>query len=65
MLSISTGAEKYTLLLDISHIILPRIVSEKSPITEITLRPLLSILKKMNSAYSAVKAVIHKSLYRY
>ena len=46
MLFIYTDTEKYGLLFDVSHVILLCIVSEISPIAQITLCPLLSILKK-------------------
>ena len=46
MLFIYIDTEKYGLLFDVSHVILLCIVSEISPIAQITLRPLLSILKQ-------------------
>ena len=44
MIFIPKDTEKYALLFDISHVILPSIVSEKGPIADIRLRSLLSIL---------------------
>ena len=45
MLFMSRDTEKYALSFDISHVILSYIVFEIGPLAQITLRPLLSILK--------------------
>ena len=52
LFSMSKDTQKYTLLFDISHVIIEFIVSEISLIVQITVGPLLSILKDVAIIYS-------------